>query len=340
MDPRRALGEDRGTPVTVIRTAACTVKGCPRPRDPDWHIPWCGHGLAGEHHHVTKRSQGGKDGPQVFLCHDCHNEVDNGSRLGNAVVQDADGNLCYVLGETKDKNWEHPLIWRVIEEAKDGHTAEDSRRGSPVGIVRGSGGPDSGDGADVEAGRDGAETLRARSLGQATVAEPALAPSPSASHGDVAVEANTAAGTSMVTSTAAAPLQDWCQRGMGLISKALIVERASTLLKFEIGDWVNEGEAAFGESAQQFLGVFSYWQVASWASVARRVPALSRDNELPFTYHREVAALPPPEQRERLAGAKRAGMSRRELHEALQGDVEERERHDCPGCGHNHVVKA
>ena len=64
--------------MTITRTPACTVKGCPAPRDPDFHIPICGHGLVGHHHHVTKRSQGGKDGPQVFICPDCHEKIDSG----------------------------------------------------------------------------------------------------------------------------------------------------------------------------------------------------------------------------------------------------------------------
>lgn len=70
--------------MTVTRTAACTAKGCPAPRDPDWHVPFCGHGMAGEHQHWPKRSQGGKR-IVAFLCHDCHDQIDNGS-WGNAVV--------------------------------------------------------------------------------------------------------------------------------------------------------------------------------------------------------------------------------------------------------------
>ena len=68
----------------VVATPLCTVKGCPWPRDPDQHIPWCGHGVAGEHQHWPKRSQGGKR-IVAFLCHDCHDQIDNGS-WGNAVV--------------------------------------------------------------------------------------------------------------------------------------------------------------------------------------------------------------------------------------------------------------
>ena len=44
----------------ITRTPLCSVRGCPAPKDPEWHIPICGHGLEGQQHHVTKRSQGGK----------------------------------------------------------------------------------------------------------------------------------------------------------------------------------------------------------------------------------------------------------------------------------------
>jgi hypothetical protein len=79
---------------SVTRTPACTVKGCPAPRDPDWHVPICGHGLEGHHHHVIKRSQGGKDGPQVFICPDCHHNIDNGE-WGNAAKHVPGRGLVY-----------------------------------------------------------------------------------------------------------------------------------------------------------------------------------------------------------------------------------------------------
>ena len=55
----------------------CTVAGCPKPRDPDWHIPWCGHGERGMHQHTPKRSLGGKE-IVAFLCPACTDKVDSG----------------------------------------------------------------------------------------------------------------------------------------------------------------------------------------------------------------------------------------------------------------------
>lgn len=76
------------------RVPLCTVGGCPAPRDPDWHVPVCGHGVAGEHQHFPKRSQGGKE-IVAFLCHDCHMETDNG--LWHDGVYDLWGERHYYI---------------------------------------------------------------------------------------------------------------------------------------------------------------------------------------------------------------------------------------------------
>src|SRR3990167_10232734 len=98
----------------TTRIPLCTVKGCPAPSDPDFHIPICGHGLEGHHHHVTKRSQGGKKGPQVFICPSCHHEIDNGL-WGNAVLDLADGTKLYRVWGLHNTT----ILERVLE-ASDG----------------------------------------------------------------------------------------------------------------------------------------------------------------------------------------------------------------------------
>lgn len=80
------------------RTPLCSVKDCPAPKDPDWHVPHCGHGLAGEHQHFPKRSQGGKE-VVAFLCHDCHMETDNG--LWHDGVYDLWGERHYYIKDIK-----------------------------------------------------------------------------------------------------------------------------------------------------------------------------------------------------------------------------------------------
>ncbi len=131
---------------------------------------------------------------------------------------------------------------------------------------------------------------------------------------------------------------DYCRRGMWLLFLALRLQRMTTEAAFEIGDWVNEGENKLGEAAHQFFGVFSYWQIATWASVARRVPELGRHKGLPFGHHQAVAALPEPKQREMLDAAAQGKWPLRALREAVSPS-EPRDRHSCPTCGQEHVVK-
>ena len=137
--------------MTVSRSPACRVKGCPAPKDPDWHKPHCGHGLEGHHHHVPKRSQGGKR-IVAFLCPKCHDEVDNGISLGNQIWKDKGGREHYLLYDMA-KGPSEPIVDRVLEAGKgqgDGlHTGDSHRNGSGMGtplreVEHGDAEPDSG----------------------------------------------------------------------------------------------------------------------------------------------------------------------------------------------------
>jgi hypothetical protein len=74
----------------VKRIPACTIRGCPEPRNPEWHVPWCqaipGHECFGNatHQHVPKRSQGGKK-IWACLCAGVHDRIDNGD-WGNTIL--------------------------------------------------------------------------------------------------------------------------------------------------------------------------------------------------------------------------------------------------------------
>jgi len=85
----------------TVRTPLCTVRGCPHPSDPDFHVPICGHGLEGHHHHVKKRSHGGTKGPQVFICPSCHEKIDAGP-WGNAVLDLGNGTKLYRIFDYKN----------------------------------------------------------------------------------------------------------------------------------------------------------------------------------------------------------------------------------------------
>lgn len=82
------------------RQKICGVKGCPFPNSATWHVPHCGHGLGGQHHHWPKRSQGGKE-IVAFLCPDCHFKVDNW--LWKDAVVETDGRRLYRLWDEHGK---------------------------------------------------------------------------------------------------------------------------------------------------------------------------------------------------------------------------------------------
>lgn len=59
----------------VTRVALCGVKGCPAPNDADFHVcPHCG-AIEASHHHLVFISQGGNDGPQLFICNELHDAI-------------------------------------------------------------------------------------------------------------------------------------------------------------------------------------------------------------------------------------------------------------------------
>ena len=111
--------------MSETRVPLCPVRGCPAPSDPDFHVPWCGHGLVGSHHHVVKRSQGGKKGVQVFLCNACHDAVDNQMTMGNAVLTMPDGSQIYRVWNLRNET--------VVERALSG-SGQESLDGRDQGL--------------------------------------------------------------------------------------------------------------------------------------------------------------------------------------------------------------
>jgi hypothetical protein len=86
-----------------------------------------------------------------------------------------------------------------------------------------------------------------------------------------------------------------------------------------IGDLIIAGELAHGEKAYQPWEAkghgLVHLQQCAW--VAEHVPLHTRVQSLSWTHHREVAALPEPQQAEWLARAQAEGMSSRQLHECV-----------------------
>ncbi len=89
-------------------------------------------------------------------------------------------------------------------------------------------------------------------------------------------------------------------------------------IQWWIGDWVNYGEAAYGEKYAQAMDVtgVDYAVLANYAWVASRVSL--RNETLTWTHHLEVAALEPSEQERWLEAAAKENLSTRELRARIR----------------------
>jgi len=103
----------------------------------------------------------------------------------------------------------------------------------------------------------------------------------------------------------AAPLQFalWCQRAS----------------PWWIGDLLNAGDEGFGEFFSQICeGHISGDQLQRYESVARRVPARNRNENLSWSAHAVVARLPQDEQKPMLDLAEENGWTSEELRRYLR----------------------
>lgn len=108
------------------------------------------------------------------------------------------------------------------------------------------------------------------------------------------------------------PLDDW----RGPLQFALWCQRASP---WWIGDLLNAGDAAFGESFSQVCeGHISGDQLQRYESVARRVPARNRREALSWSAHAVVARLASDDQRRMLKQAEEQGWTSEELRRQVQ----------------------
>lgn len=139
----------------------------------------------------------------------------------------------------------------------------------------------------------------------------ALTPSAAALPAGVAT---TAVGLTLPADLSAA---DWraCGRALG---------GARSTLMWLVGDWWRGGEergytAVYGEraaAAEELPFAFQTCRDAGW--VAGRVETSRRRDVVPWSFHKEVAALPPADQDELLAWSERTGATRSELRTAAR----------------------
>jgi hypothetical protein len=87
-----------------------------------------------------------------------------------------------------------------------------------------------------------------------------------------------------------------------------------------IGDWWRYGEHRFGDRAAQAAPTgYALGTLRAAAWVAERFPKAKRDPDLPWSFYRDVSALPEDEAATLLAQAKAEGLTRQSLRTRIQG---------------------
>jgi hypothetical protein len=109
--------------------------------------------------------------------------------------------------------------------------------------------------------------------------------------------------------------EEWEQAGKTL-------QQIGRAWQWWVGDWINYGEARYGEKYAQAIDLtgLGYEAVANAAWVAGAVEPSTRVETLSWTHHRHVAHLDPLAQREWLGRAAEQSLSTRELRTAIAQD--------------------
>jgi len=100
-------------------------------------------------------------------------------------------------------------------------------------------------------------------------------------------------------------------------------------LPWLVGDWMNYGEAKFGEKCAQaveFTGM-SWGTLSNWSYTARNVPRPVRNPNLGISHHHEVAPIKDPSRQQELLGmAEELGWTKHKLREAVKGPTEQKKK--------------
>lgn len=114
--------------------------------------------------------------------------------------------------------------------------------------------------------------------------------------------------------------KEWFKRGQALVAQFTEMHGRVDGLMWQLGDWLNEGKAMFGEKYRVALDMLEYepQTLRLAASVAGRVDLLTRVNKLSFCHHREVAHLNKVEQEKFLGLALKHNWSTRDLRESIR----------------------
>ena len=288
----------------ITREPLCSVRYCPAPSDYDFHAcVHCGSTTI-EHHHVEGRGKTRTmDKKKVVpLCVPVHKKISL-NEYSDAIL-DLDGSKLYRIFDLHNETiYEGVHSWMQDPVLSDGAEGGDAPTLGP------------------QVGR--------RSLPAGT-----SAPSPSAGAEETLVVGRRRVHAKP-SASALKPLDEWCQRGMAFVYNGERLDALTDEWRFQVGDWLNEGEGMMPEEVHGYLRGFrspmALRQYAWVAGVVTRVTFLS------WTHHRAVAALPQPEQQEKLQMALEGGLSSRAM---MAVGRTSQERHACPDCGAEHQVKS
>lgn len=118
------------------------------------------------------------------------------------------------------------------------------------------------------------------------------------------------------------------------------IRKVDKAIQWVIGDWLNYGEAAYGEAYSQAFTMWpdvDYGRLRDYKWVSKAIPMSFRNDNLSWTHHRIVAKMAPKSAGRWLRLADDVGMSAAKLREEI-APKEERETHACPICGKLHKV--
>ena len=274
--------------MTVTRVSACRVKGCPAPKDPDWHRCWCGQGEI-EHHHVESRGMGGSKIKRnmVALCHKHHEAVTLHDCYDIVTVFDWGKKYTYM-----DKKGDI-LHERALEAGS------------------------------AAAGAEREDGLSQAMPGRSRTANPAAAPS--ASGEGSAAEQEPGSRLVPTRPDSAAPPSVFTGTGLRLqanltreqwLGVGETLSQMDKALAWWVGDWFIYGEQNYNEDYSQGFALFEHKDYAKVTNVIRVASAFSfarRRANLSFSHHAELAAMPEVEQEQWLDRAAEEHMSHKRL---------------------------
>jgi len=131
-------------------------------------------------------------------------------------------------------------------------------------------------------------------------------------------------------------LRDWGNAWDMLTGEYKRLERKATWIQFAIGDLLVLGENKFGEQILDFMDAFDYsaHSIQNIKSVARSIPPSRRRENLSWSHHAAVAALPEGKQNAVLTEAETGRLSVMETRERVRAENGQplNDVLQCPNC--------